>query len=154
MNACAAKVLLNANNYTRENFWDAVNDLDVVYDTLGGEALSKSFGIVKSGGKVISIAGTPEPQTARDEDLGLATQALFWFVSRKQRKLADRVGVGYRYIFMVPDGEQLQKIADLFESGKLKPPEIKVFSLENALSAIAEVEAGHTRGKVVLQISQ
>jgi NADPH:quinone reductase-like Zn-dependent oxidoreductase len=60
--------------------------------------------------------------------------------------------VTYRYLFMEPSGAQLTEIARLVEAGKLKALVERTFPLEEAQAALAAVEAGRTRGKVVLQV--
>lgn len=142
-------------DYTSQRFEDHVHDMDGVFDLLGGETLKTSFRVVKRGGKVVSIAGMPEPETAR-KDLGrgpLLTM-LFWFASRGLRAEARKHGVSYRYLFMHPSGTELAELAQLIEQKKLEPIIDRVFLFAEIGEAIAYLEAGHAKGKVVVRMRE
>lgn len=109
-------------DYTKERFEEQLRDMDGAFDLLGGETLLKSFGVVKRGGKVVSIAGMPEPETARkDLDRGMLLRTLFWLASYRIRAVARKHGVSYRYLFMHPDGVELAELGDLIDAGTIRP---------------------------------
>ena len=140
-------------DYTTQRFEDCLQDMDGVFDLLGGDTLRKSFGIVKRGGMVVSIAGMPEPVTARQDlgrGAGLAT--LFWFASFGSRAEARRHGVTYRYLFMHPSGAELAELGQLIEDGKLKPVIDRVFPFAEIDQAFAYLESGRAKGKVVVRM--
>jgi alcohol dehydrogenase len=140
-------------DYTAQNFEDHVHDMDGAFDLIGGETLRKSFGVVKRGGKVVSIAGMPEPETARkDLERGPFLAALFWFASYSLRAEARRHGVSYRYLFMHPSGRELTELAQLIEQKKLEPITDRVFPFAEIADAFAYLEAGHAKGKVVVRM--
>ncbi|MCO5082764.1 MAG: NADP-dependent oxidoreductase [Rhizobiaceae bacterium] len=140
-------------DYTAQNFEDHLHDMDGVFDLLGGETLKKSFGVVKRGGKVVSIAGMPEPETARkDLQGGAFLAALFWFASYSLRAEARRHGVSYRYLFMHPSGPELAELAQLIESKELEPVIDRVFPFDKITDAFAYLEAGRAKGKVVVRM--
>lgn len=140
-------------DYTTQNFGDHVRDMDGVFDLLGGETLRRSFGVVKRGGKVVSIAGMPEPETARkDLGRGMFLTALFWVASYGLRAEAKKHGVSYRYLFMHPSGSELAEIAQLIEDEKLEPVIDRVFPFDEIAAAFAYLEAGHAKGKVVVRM--
>ena len=139
-------------DYRNEKFEEKVRDYDAVLDSVGGETLERSFAVLKKGGIVVSIAGPPEEGTAQDMGAGLLIRALFFFLSRKVRRLARRHGARYRYIFMKPSGEQLARLAGLVEEGRLKPVIDRIFPLEQAKEALAYVETGRAKGKVVIAL--
>lgn len=140
-------------DYTTQKFEDHVHGMDGVFDLLGGETLAKSFGVVKRGGKVVSIAGMPEPQTAR-KDLGRGPllAALFWLASFSLRAQARKHGVSYRYLFMHPSGSQLAELGQLIEQKKLEPITDRVFPFAEIGEAFAYLEAGRAKGKVVVRM--
>ncbi len=141
-------------DYTAERFVDHTGVVDAVFDLIGGEILNSSFGIVKLGGIVVSVAAVPEPQTAlKDLDRGLGLAALFWFASIPLRWRAWRNGVRYRFLFMHPSGAELAEIGDLVESKKIEPVIDKVFSLPNVGDAFSYLESGRAKGKVVVKIA-
>lgn len=140
-------------DYTTQAFEDQVRDVDGVFDLLGGETLNKSFGVVKRGGIVVSVAALPEPQTAlKDLDRGLGLATLFWFASLPLRFRAWLKGVRYRFLFMHPSGSELAEIGALVESSRLRPVIDKVFDFAEIKQAFAYLEAGRAKGKVVVRI--
>lgn len=140
-------------DYTAERFEDHVRDMDGVFDLIGGETLEKSFGVMRRGGKLVSIAAMPEPETARkDLGRGTALAALFWLASYGLRARARKHGVAYRYLFMHPSGAELAELAQLIEGGKLQPVIDRVFPFEEIAQAFAYLESGRAKGKVVVRM--
>lgn len=140
-------------DYTAQRFEDHVRDMDGAFDLLGGETLEKCFGVVKRGGTVVSVAGMPEPLTARrDLGRGPALAALFWIVSYRLRAQAARNGVTYRYLFMHPSGDELAELARLVDAGRLEPVIDRVFPFAQVDQAFAHLESGHAKGKVIVRI--
>jgi alcohol dehydrogenase len=142
-------------DYTAERFEDRLRDMDGVFDLIGGETLRKSFGVVKRGGKVVSIAGMPEPETARkDLGRGMMLAALFWFASLGLRVEARKHGVSYRYLFMHPSGPELKELTRLIEAGNLEPVLDRAFAFSEIKKAMAYLESGHAKGKVVVRLKE
>lgn len=142
-------------DYTAQAFEDHVRDMDGVFDLIGGETLRKSFGVVKRGGKVVSIAGMPEPETARkDLRSGAALIALFWIASFSLRAVARKHGATYRYLFMHASGSELAELAALVEKQKLVPIIDRVFPFAEIDQAFAYLEAGHAKGKIVVKMAE
>jgi alcohol dehydrogenase len=140
-------------DYTRERFEDKLAGYDCAFDLLGGDTLARLWPVIKPGGKVVSIAGMPEPVTARkDLGRGWPLAALFWVASFSIRRRAARQGVSYRYLFMHPSGADLAMLASLIETKQLEVVIDKVFPLEQAKAAMAYLEAGRAKGKVVLEM--
>ena len=140
-------------DYTVEQFQNKLRNMDGAFDLMGGDTLDATFGVVKPGGMVVSVAGMPEPETARrDLGFGWLMQGLFWLISRKQRALAKKHGVRYRYIFMHPSGAELAELGQMVTDGKLQPVIDKVFPFDQIGDAMAYLEAGRAKGKVVVQM--
>lgn len=141
-------------DYTRERFEEHLSDYDCAFDLLGGDTLVHLFAVLKRGGKVVSIAGLPEPLTARkDLGRGIRLAALFWLASLPTRLRAARRAVSYRYLFMHPSGSDLAQLAALIDDGKLEVVVDRVFPFEEASQAMAYLESGRAKGKVVLAMS-
>jgi NADPH:quinone reductase-like Zn-dependent oxidoreductase len=141
-------------DYTSADLATLGRRFDAGFDLIGGETLEQMFKVMKPGSRVVSVAALPEPQTAM-KDLGgsrvLAT--LFWVISRGIRSNARRAGVGYRYLFMHPSGVELAQLAELIEQDKLEVIVDKTYPFAEIAAALAYVESGRAKGKVVVTMS-
>ncbi|GIO24043.1 NADP-dependent oxidoreductase [Oceanobacillus sp. J11TS1] len=139
-------------NYKTEKFEEVLKNYDAVFDTLGSEILEKSFEVVKSGGKIVSVSGLPNARFGKEHGYGFFKTFLFSVASNKLTKLEKKHHVQYTFLFMKPSGEQLRIIADFIESGKIKPVIDRVFSFEDAQKAIEYAELGRAKGKIIVKI--
>jgi NADPH:quinone reductase-like Zn-dependent oxidoreductase len=139
-------------DYKQEDFENVLRDYDVVLHSLGEDVLFKSLRVLKPGGKLVSISGPPDPAFAAEIGaswlIGLFTRLLSFRVSWRARS----AGVGYSFLFMRANGEQLGKLTELVESGAVRPVVDKVFPFASTNDALAYVETGRARGKVVVQV--
>lgn len=119
-------------DYHEEDFSEVLEDFDFVLDTMGGEILEKSYGVLKRGGRLVSIAG--QPDEAKAEQLGISANS-FW---------------------LEPDGAQLKKLADLFITGEVRPEVGHVFHLteQDVRQAHELSESHHARGKIVIKVKE
>lgn len=139
-------------DYRTERFEERATGMDVVFDTLGGEALDQSFAITKPGGWVVSISGLPDERTARDMELGFWKSLVLRLVGLRLNGRAKKAGVSYRFLFMKPIGAELRTIAGLVEQGALKPVIDRTFPLEEAQTALDLSASGKARGKIVVTL--
>ena len=139
-------------DYQKQKFKDVLSDYDAAFDLTGGQDLPDALTILKPGAKAVSVAGVPEPGTAADMGKGALMAAVFWAMSVKIRRQARRKGVGYRYMFMHPSGEDLGLLAGLVDKGELKPVTDRVFPFGQIADAFAYIEQGRAKGKVVVQM--
>jgi len=116
-------------DYTTTTFEDAVDDVDVVLDTVGGKVTDRSWKVLKPGGILVVVAGMPEPEKAAAH--GVRTSGV-------QSPQASR--------------PVLQELATLIEAGSLVAQVGQVFPLSDAAAAHAVAETGHGRGRIVLRI--
>ncbi|WP_040700108.1 NADP-dependent oxidoreductase [Nocardia vinacea] len=137
-------------DYKKDDFETIVKDYDLVIDTLGGDTLEKSLRVLKPGGKVISVAGPPEPDFAKEFGanwvLIQATRALSFSIRRK----AKHAGVSYSFLFMKANGEQLRQLGYLIDSGAIHPVVDRIFPFRATTDALAYVEKGRAKGKVIV----
>lgn len=141
-------------DYTREKFTDTLHDYDGALDLVGGDSLTGAFSVVKRGSTIVSVAGMPEPETARRDLEGQPRLiALFWLLSLGLRLRARRHGVYYRYLFMHPSGDDLAQLAQLIDEKKLEVIVDRVFPLAQIAEAFAHLETGRAKGKVVVRMS-
>lgn len=115
-------------DYTTAKFEDSVADLDAVIDLVGGETQNRSWSVIKRGGVLVSPVSAPSAQKASEH------------------------GVSGKNFATRSDGSQLAEIAALFTSGKLSL-EAQVVPLTEVVDAVKQSWAGHTRGKIVLDVS-
>ncbi|MEN9560647.1 MAG: hypothetical protein RLZZ502_1858, partial [Pseudomonadota bacterium] len=139
-------------DYHAERFEDIAKDCDVVLDSAGGDTLVRSFSCVKPGGVVVSIGGTPSKDFAKKWGLNPFLVFVIGLMSRKVSAAAKASQARYEYLFMRPDGAQLAHLADLVESGILKPKIDRVFGLDQVVEALQYSESGRVTGKVVIKI--
>jgi len=141
-------------DYTSQNYLDEGAAFDVVYDTLGGNYTMESFKVLKDGGRVVSIKGTVDSITAKQLGLNKLIQMIIAFQARKVFKAASKMNASYRFLYMSPNGEQLKKIAKLYESGAIKPIIDKTYKFSESIQALEYLSKGHAKGKVVVKIRE
>jgi len=141
-------------DYKTQDFEQLLSGYDVVLNSLGSDTLDKSLAVLRSGGKLISISGPPDPGFARQKKLGWPVRQLFRLLSFGIRRKAKHCGAGYSFLFMRADGEQLAKITALIEAGAIRPVIDRVFPFEATNEAMAYVDTGRARGKVVVEIAK
>jgi NADPH:quinone reductase-like Zn-dependent oxidoreductase len=117
-------------DYTAVRFEDELHDLDVVLDTVGGEVTDRSWGVLRPGGMLVVIAGTPDTDTAAARGV------------RTSGTQAPEV-----------TSPILAKLAALVESGELDPQVGETFALADAARAHAASETGHGHGRIVLHVA-
>lgn len=137
-------------DYRTQNFETELSGYDFVLDPLGGENLAKSLKVLARGGKVVGIAGPPTPEFAKAAGLNPVLRLVFGMLGRKTRTLAKRLGVSYEFLLMRASGEQLQEIAELVDSGAIRPIVGATFPFEQTVQALESLGKSSIRGKVVI----
>jgi len=135
-------------DYKTEDYKSIVKDVDIVFDTLGANYTSEAFELIKQGGKVISITGPLDEETARM--FGMTDYKL----PEELAKLENAKNATYKYIFMHPNAEHLNKIKTLVEDEKIKPIIDKVYSFSESVAALTQLASGRAKGKIVIEISK
>jgi len=116
-------------DYKTQKFEEIAKEVDVVVDSVGGETLARSYGVAKKGGIIVSLVDRPDP--AKLEARGLRGVSLS----------------------VKPDSKELSEIAKLIDAKKIRVIVSQVFPLAEASKAEAQADTGHTRGKIVLKVS-
>lgn len=139
-------------DYKKDDFEKVLQNYDVVLHSQDAAALEKSLRVLKPGGTLISISGPPDPAFAT----GIAAP---WFVklvvrllSSGVRKRASRRGLSYSFLFMRASGQQLREITALMDAAAIRPVVDRVFPFESTNEALAYVETGRAKGKVVVKV--
>jgi len=136
-------------DYTAQDFADVLSGYDVVLDSLGLASLEKSLTVLRPGGLAISVVGPPDPAFA-DQLRQPLLKPVMAVLSRKIRRQARKLGVRYSFLFMRASGPQLATLAALYDAGTLRPVVDRTFPLAETLDAMAYVEQGKAKGKIVL----
>jgi NADPH:quinone reductase-like Zn-dependent oxidoreductase len=139
-------------DYRTQDFETVVRDYDVVLDSQGGETLAKSLRVLKPGGIAIGVAGPPDPDFARRQELRPALRPVIALLSFKTRRAARRQGVRYSFLLMRANGAQLDEITKLIDAGILRPIVERTYRFDEAPQALAHVEGGRSKGKVVITL--
>ena len=116
-------------DYTTTRFEEVVQDVDLVFDTVGGDTLQRSWQVIKRGGVLVNIV-SPPPSFENAKALGIHP---FWFI-------------------VEPNREELIQIGTLIDAGHLRPIIDTVLPLSQARQAYEQGARGHTRGKIVLRV--
>lgn len=114
--------------YRNQDFTKILKDLDVVLDTVGGQTQLNSLKVLRKGGYIISIINPVSEEEVHKHDL--------------------RSG----YIFVKSNGDTLSKLAQLIDSGKIRPVVSKIFSLDEIKQAHDLSQSGRAVGKIVIKI--
>ena len=114
-------------DYQKTRFEDAVRDVDVVLDTIGGETQQRSFKVLKKGGILVSIVQPPS------------------------QDLATKYGVRALFYGAHASSSDLAEIAKLIDTGKVKTVVETILPLAEARRAHELIQTGHARGKIVLK---
>lgn len=139
-------------DYRQQQFHEVLRDYDAVLGTVKGDAVEHSVGILKPGGRIVSLVGPLDAAFARTRGLNPLLRFVLGLMSRKLRRLAAKRNVGYAFLFVHPDGGQLAEIASLLESGRIRPVIDRVFPFDQATDALAYLAQGRARGKVVVSL--
>jgi NADPH:quinone reductase-like Zn-dependent oxidoreductase len=115
-------------DYRAQRFEDVAHDVDAVLDTIGGETLERSWAVLRRGGALVTIAGAPAPE------------------------LAAQHGVRASGVMAQTNVRQLNELAALIDAETLRPAVSRIFPLAHARKAHELSEAGHVRGKIVLDV--
>jgi NADPH:quinone reductase-like Zn-dependent oxidoreductase len=115
-------------DFKSQNFEEIIKGYDVVLDTIGGETNKKSYSVLKSGGTLVSMKEQPDAELSKHYGVTAIAQ---------QTKTTS---------------DKLQKIAQLIDQGGLNIFLDKVFPLDQAADALAYLQEGHPKGKVVIKV--
>lgn len=139
-------------DYKTQDFDEVLRDVDVVLNSQDGRTLEKSLRVLKQGGRLVSISGPPDPEFGQDIAAPGFLKLVMRLLSSGVRRRARGRGVGYSFLFMKANGSQLREITRLIESGAIRPVMDRVFPFESTNEALAYVEAGRAKGKVVVKL--
>lgn len=140
-------------DYKQQEFEDVLQDYDVVLGTVRGDGIEKSLQILKPNSRVVSLIGPPDVAFARARGMNFLMTFVFGLLSGKIIRQARKRGIEYSFLFVHPDGRQLAELGELLNEGHIHPVIDKVFPFDQAKEALAYLEKGRAKGKVVVQMA-
>ena len=117
-------------DYRAQPFEQAVKDVDVVFDTVGGKVQEASWSVLKPGGILVSIVGQPSEERAK------------------------ACGARGAFVFIQPNAKILAQLAELVDAGTMRPIVGAEFALKDTAKAHALSQSGRAVGKIVLYVGQ
>jgi NADPH:quinone reductase-like Zn-dependent oxidoreductase len=139
-------------DYRNQAFETLLSGYDVVLNSLDSTTLRKSVDVLKPGGKLISISGPPDPGFAQAQGLNWLLRQVMRLLSLGIRRRAAARGVQYSFLFMRANGNQLGQITTLIDKGAIRPVVERIFPFDDTNEALALVETGRGKGKVVVKL--
>jgi NADPH:quinone reductase-like Zn-dependent oxidoreductase len=139
-------------DYKKDDFEAKLGDYDLVLHSQDGKALDKSLRVLRSGGRLISISGPPDPDFAKEIGAPWFVKVFTRLSSSGARRRAKRLNTTFSFLFMRANGDQLREITALLDAGEVRPVVDKVFPFSSTNEALAYVETGRARGKVVVKV--
>jgi len=134
-------------DYKTEDYKEVANNLDILFDTLGDDYTFDAFEIIKEGGKVTTIVGPPDEETAKQ--MGITDYKL----PEKLSKLIEEKSAVYKLTWMQPNAEQLKEITTMVEDRAIKPIVDLIYSLEDGIDAYEYLATGRAEGKVIISLT-
>mgnify|MGYP000004913246 FL=1 len=117
-------------DYQKQDFSETLQDIDVVFDTLGGDVQDASWRVLKPGGILVSIVSPPSENKAKEFNVRSA------------------------FVFIQPSAYILEQYAKLIKQEKIRPIVGAEFDLKDIKEAHALSESGRAIGKIVLSVEQ
>ena len=139
-------------DYREEDFWKVLAGYDCLYDVFGGKSLDEGFKILRRGGRIVSLNGTPNARFGKVQHLGFLKTTALRVASIPLTLREKRYGVTYDMIFVRPDSHQLDILRGLYEEGRIVPVIDKVFPLGEAQKALDYSQSGRAKGKIALKV--
>lgn len=139
-------------DYRTQSFERELSGYDVALNSLDATTLEKSLETLKPGGKLISISGPPDPAFAKKQGLNWVMRQVLRLLSFGIRRKAKARQVDYSFLLMRANGEELGRITALIEDGVIRPVIDRVFPFEATNDAMAYIETGRAKGKVVIKV--
>lgn len=115
-------------DYTQQPFEQVAHDMDVVFDTVGGDTFQRAFQTLRRGGFLVTATAFPQDE-------------------------AERYGVGVGRVFCTPNNDQLKSIRELVDAGQVRPHVGTVLPFADVRQALELSAGGRARGKIVLRIA-
>lgn len=118
-------------DYKQDHIEDLVQEVDVVFDPIGGETTERSLGVIKEGGMLVSIVGG---------------------VKEELSKKAEAKGIDAKNYMVHSSGSDMEQLAGLLMKRIIKPHISHQYPFDQIAEAHRQIETGKTRGKIVVRV--
>jgi len=139
-------------DYKNQAFETVLKDYDMVLGTIRGDGIEKSLKILQPNSNVVSLIGPPDLAFARKRGMNWLMKLIFSLISCKIIRKASRRNIDYSFLFVRPDGQQLAEISKVIDAGHIVPVIDQVYPFDQTIAALAYLEEGRAKGKVVIKI--
>lgn len=139
-------------DYKKQEFEQILKDYDVVLGTIRGDSIEKSLQILKPNSNIVSLIGPPDATFAHKRGMNFFMKLVFGLISSQIIRKASKRDIKYSFLFVHPDGNQLTEIGKIIDAGHIVPVIDKVFSFDQTKEALAYLEEGRAKGKVVVEM--
>ena len=139
-------------DYKKQEFEDVLQGYDVVLGTIEGGVIEKSLKILRPNSRIVSLVGPLDAAFASAKGLNFVLKFVFGLMSYKMNRLAKKSNAKYSFLFVHADGQQLAEIGKLLDAGHIVPIIDKIFPFEQTKEALAYLQAGRAKGKVVVKV--
>lgn len=139
-------------DYKTQAFETLLSGYDAALGTVKGDGIEKSLQILKPNSRVISLIGPPDAAFARKRGMNFFMKLVFGLLSSKIIRLANKRNIEYSFLFVHADGQQLAEIGKIIDAGHIQPVIDRVFPFDQTLQALAYLEEGRAKGKVVVKL--
>ena len=138
--------------YTKENYWDKVKDLDYIIDTLGESEFNHELSVLKKGGTLLSLRGIPNKHFAEKQGFSFFKRKIFEFAGKKFDNMAKQQDKKYRFMFVHSNGQQLKTVTKIIEEKRIIPQiDTRIFGLDDIPLALDLVANKSIDGKVIIR---
>jgi len=139
-------------DYKKDEFETKLSNYDLVLHSQDGKALNKALRVLRPGGRLISLSGPPDSNFAEEIGAPWFVRLFAWMSSWAVRRRAKSLDTTFSFLFMKASGDQLQQIAALIDAGHIRPVVDKIFPFQSTNEALAYLETGRAKGKVVIKV--
>jgi alcohol dehydrogenase groES domain protein len=140
-------------DYKKENYWEALSDVDYVIDTLGANEFEHELSVLKKGGRLLSLRTAPNRMFAKRNGFSWLKTVLFTLAGSKYDSAARKQGKEYRFMFVRSSGDQLKRVTEIVEKYHIMPDiESRTFSLSQVNETLELMANGKLNGKIIIKM--
>ena len=141
-------------DYKNEDYLNVVQNVDMVYDTLGGKYTREAIKVVKKGGAIVSIVGHHDDETLKQLNVNRLVRLLFKIKGAFLLLRMRSKNIRYKHVWTYPCKQTLDSITALIEKGHIKPIVDRVYAFEKSVEALRYLRTNRAKGKVIIEVNK